>query len=905
MLIYPLFRSAFAGRVVVLCALKILQRLRYPTASALAVVIWWPLLTHAATALPHVPAMTAVEPVDPVQADSKAIVFDSQMLIQGAQGMGIDTSRFERADFILAGRYRLDLLVNGKWHGVQDIELQTVAQQGSAQPCYDRDLLQRIGIDLVRSAAGRSPLPAGWVCTNLGQYVPGASMKVDMAEQTLNIQVPEYYLQQNLSSNDVDPSAWDSGVTAAQLNYDTNLFTSSNNGQRYTHGYAGLNMGLNLGDVRLRQTGSLTWSPRTGSGYQRGEIYGQTDLTDWRAQLLAGESSTRGEFFDAVSFRGVQIESDDRMLPQNQRFYAPVVRGTASSNAQVSIYQRGYLVYETTVAPGVFEIADLQAASFGGDLQVTVTEANGEKRSFMVPFATTVQLLRPGLSRYSATAGQIADQGIRGTRPYMLQGTVQRGLDNQLTGYGGTALTRDYLSGMFGAALNTEVGGFAADLTVARADLNNDQRRQGSSLRLSYSKNLPSRGTNFSLLAYRYSTSGFLGLRDAVVLQDAIARDPLRGASYARMRSRLDANISQRFDGEGGSLYLNGSAIDYWNQSSQTQSFSLGYSNQWRGNSYSISAQRTRGFGGGFGAGSAGGDSDTMISLSLSIPLGRENTGGATFNSFASHDDYSGTQLSSGLSGTLDEAGQAAYAVSVARDGQERDLSQNASLNYRLPKVALGASVSRGRDYQQGSLSASGAVIAHPGGVTLSQSLGETVGVVKAPGAQGAHVGYGDSTVDGRGFAVVAHLTPYQLNNVEIDPDGMPDDVELKISSRTVAPRAGAVVLLDYPTRRSRPVLINSKQANGDRLPFAAMAVDAQSGETMGAVGQGSRLVIRTEKTHGSIRVEWGDELDQQCQVDYRLPERSAGKTSGYDVLELTCHPVSAAAEHLPQRQAS
>ena len=71
-----------------------------------------------------------------VEPDS--IVFDSQMLIHGSQGGGIDTTRFERADLIYAGRYRLDLLINGNWRGVQNIELRNVPGQENAQLCYDR-----------------------------------------------------------------------------------------------------------------------------------------------------------------------------------------------------------------------------------------------------------------------------------------------------------------------------------------------------------------------------------------------------------------------------------------------------------------------------------------------------------------------------------------------------------------------------------------------------------------------------------------------------------------------------------------------------------------------------------------------------------------------------------------------
>lgn len=116
------------------------------------------------------------------------------------------------------------------------------------------------------------------------------------------------------------------------------------------------------------------------------------------------------------------------------------------------------MISETSVAPGPFEISDLQAASFGGDLNVTVTEANGKSSSFTVPFATTVQLLRPGNSRYSFTAGQIIDPGLRGSNQYVLQGTAQHGLDNDITGYIGSAVTGSYMSVLMGSALNTDVG---------------------------------------------------------------------------------------------------------------------------------------------------------------------------------------------------------------------------------------------------------------------------------------------------------------------------------------------------------------------------------------------------------------------------------------------------------------
>lgn len=890
MLISLLYRSGLPARVVRSCPRKSAPWTRHLVGLTSLVVL-------SVSARGEFVPTAMSEAVDAEPA--KQVTFDAQMLNRGEGSTPIDITRFERADIVLPGKYRVDLLVNGQWRGTEDIEFKTVVGEDSAQFCYDRALLIRAGIDLVHSAKGQGAgqekpaVPEGKVCAPLDRYVPSASVKFDAAQQKLYIVVAQYYLQFSSSRTYIDPDAWDSGVTAGLLNYNTNLFSSKNAGTSYTSGYAGLNMGLNLGTWRLRHNGTANWSSSSGSQYQRGYSYAQTDVTAWNSQLLLGENATSGELFDAVSFRGIQLFSDDRMLPDTQRYYAPVVRGTASSNAKVSVYQRGYLVYETTVAPGTFEIGDLQAASFGGDLQVTVTEANGQTRSFTVPFATTVQLLRPGSTRYSATVGQVTELGLGASKQVVAQGTLQRGLDNRFTGYGGFALTDSYMSGLFGTALNTEIGGFAADLTLARTDLGDGTHLEGSSARLSYSKNLPNTGTHFSLLAYRYSTDGYLGLHDAVVLHDLMQRDPSNADSLARLRSRLDANISQHLGGEGGHVYLNGASIGYWNQPGKTLTYSLGYTNQWHGNSYSIMAQRTQGFSGRGLYGSAG-NTNTSLTLSVSIPLGRETRGAPILSGFVSHDDLSGTRVSSGVSGTLDERGNAAYSLSLSRDEQTPGATSNGSLNYRLPQVSLGASLSQGPDYRQGSVGASGGVLLHEGGVTLSQPLGETIGLVHVPRAKGAHVGYGGTDVDGNGYAVVPSLTPYQLNNIDIDPAGMPEDIELQFSTRSVAPRAGAVVMLAYPTLKSRPFLIDSRLTNGDLLPFAATAIDNESGQTIGAVGQGSRLVLRSDKEAGSIRVEWGSEPGQQCLIDYVLPVRAAGDKRGYDVLALTCHSLPA-----------
>lgn len=853
-------------------------------------------LTAPALAQPTIVDQPEVSEISSGAAQNSPVFFDTQMLFKGP-GTQIDTQRFERPGYVAPGKYPLDVRVSGVWRGLIEIEMRESADPQGSQPCYDRALLKQLGIDLHKADAAlvpaRHPLQGdGVFCGDLASYIPHVITKVNMAEQQLELSVPQLFMQPEVLSSYVDPASWDTGITAARLNYSTNLFSSQSGGQRSTNGYAGLNMGLNLGDLRLRHSGTLSWTPETGSDYQRGYIYAQTDLTDWRSQLLVGESVTDSELFDSVSFRGAKLFSDERMLPTTQRYFAPVVRGTANTNAKVTVYQRGYLVYDTTVAPGPFEIADLQAASFGGDLDVTVTEADGRSQRFTVPFATMARHLRPGVTHYSLTGGQVIKAGGRGQHQYVAQGTLQRGLDSQVTGYAGASLTGSYMAGLIGAALNTELGGFGLDLTQSRTEVPRNGSLQGSSLRFSYSKNLHDSGTQFSLLAYRYSTRGYLGLRDAIDLEDFINQGA-RFEDFARVRDRLDVTINQRVGGIGGDFYLNGSSLNYWNSRGQARNYSMGYNHQWRGLSYALSVQRTQGSSQFLERRSR--SENTVWSLSLSLPLGGLSGRSTMVNAFANHDQSTGAHYSSGISGALGERDSASYGVSVSHDAQPRDTSTNANLSYYLPQVSLSSSLSQGRDYRAQSLGASGGLLVHAGGLTFSQTLSETAALVEAPHARGAAVGYSGTQVDGQGYAVLPSLTPYQLNTVDLDPRGMDDDVELQVSSRNVAPRAGAVVRLSFPTRKARAFLIDSRQADGSPLPFAATAVDADSAEELGAVGQGSRLVLRSEKDQGGIRVQWGEELGEQCQIDYVLPARSAQSSNDAILLDLPCHPLVAA----------
>lgn len=65
--------------------------------------------------------------------------------------------------------------------------------------------------------------------------------------------------------------------------------------------------------------------------------------------------------------------------------FAPVVRGIAETNARVTVRQRGVLLDEVSVRPGPSCSTTCFHTGYG-DLTVTITEADGRQREFIVPF---------------------------------------------------------------------------------------------------------------------------------------------------------------------------------------------------------------------------------------------------------------------------------------------------------------------------------------------------------------------------------------------------------------------------------------------------------------------------------------------------------------------------------------
>lgn len=163
----------------------------------------------------------------------------------------------------------------------------------------------------------------------------------------------------------------------------------------------------------------------------------QRAIIPLQAQLTLGDSSAPADVFDSMPFRGVQLASDDDMLPDSLKGYAPVVCGIARTNAQVVVRQNGYQIYQSYVAPGAFEIADMYPTGGAGDLDVTIVEADGSEQHFTLPYASLPVLQREGRLKYALTAGQYRSYNRSVEKTPFGQLTGIYGLPHGITLYGG------------------------------------------------------------------------------------------------------------------------------------------------------------------------------------------------------------------------------------------------------------------------------------------------------------------------------------------------------------------------------------------------------------------------------------------------------------------------------------
>ncbi|WP_101827109.1 fimbria/pilus outer membrane usher protein, partial [Klebsiella michiganensis] len=593
-----------------------------------------------------------------------------------------DLSGFENGQEIPPGTYRVDIYLNDGYMTTRDVTFDAGDKGKGLLPCLTRGQLASMGLS-TSSIAGLGELPAD-SCVPLPEMIEDMTIRFDVAQQRLYLTIPQAFMG-NRARGSIPPELWDDGINALLLNYSFTGNTVHNDiGGSSNYAYLNLQSGLNLGAWRLRD--NTTWSYSSGSAnnenqWQHINTWLERDVTPLRSRLTLGDSYTNGDIFDGINFRGAQLASDDNMLPDSQKGFAPVIHGIARGTAQVSIKQNGYEIYQSTVPPGPFTINDLYAAGNSGDLQVTIKEADGSSQVFTVPYSSVPVLQREGYSRYTVTAGEYRSGNNQQEKPKFFQGTLLQGLPAGWTLYGGTQLADRYHAFNLGVGKNMgELGALSLDVTQANATLPDDSDHQGQSVRFLYNKSLTDTGTNIQLVGYRYSTHGYFSFADTtysrmsgynVATQDGVIEVKPTFTDYYNLaynkRGKIQASITQQL-GRTATLYLNGSHQTYWGTGKADQQLQAGLNTAVNDINWTLSYSLTK------NAWQQG--RDQMLAVNVNIPFShwlRSDSKSAwrhaSASSSMSNDLHGRMSTLAGLHGTLLEDNNLSYSMQTGYAG--------------------------------------------------------------------------------------------------------------------------------------------------------------------------------------------------------------------------------------------
>lgn len=785
----------------------------------------------------------------------------------------VDLSSFSRSGDNPPGIYRVEIRINKMMIAAREVDFQR-NDRGELYPRLTLEDYVQFGVN-INSIASLYAIDKKTIIKDINQYIPDADIDFDFSKQRLNISIPQAFMK-NEARNNVNPELWDDGIPAVLLSYNlTGSNTDSDYAGKTENYFSSIRSGINAGAWRLRNYSTWSYSlPSKGERQKSWDsinTWAQRDLKKIRGKLIVGQSYTPSDIFESVQFTGALVATEDNMLPDSLRGFAPTVQGIANSNAQITISQNGITIYQTTVPPGPFTISDLYPTSASGELNVTIREADGSERSFTQAFSNVPMMQREGQFKYALVTGKYRNTKDGGKEPFFGQGTLIYGLPYELTLLGGILYSGFYQAANVGIGMGLgEFGAISADITqsLAHFDKSDDTTEQGQSIRFLYSKTISATNSIITLAGYRYSTENYYSLSDAVAKQNYIddRNDNINYNKKSKVQIVFQQNL---FDGRLGSLSISGYQQDYWNQTGKEKNVSISYTNTFDYFNFIVAYSNTKSL-------STSNGSDEQISLNISIPLSRwaRNTYSSTN---ISHDNHGNTRAQTGINGSLLEGNNLRYNVYTGYGNNSTGNTGIVNVDYLGSYGETNLGYSYTNSSKQINYGVQGTIVAHPYGVTLGQPVfGDmsAVALIKADGASGISVQNKTGVrTDWRGYTVVPYLNPYKQASIVLRPDELNPDIELTDYAQNVIPTAGAVVLANYKTNIGSRVLMTLHQQSKN-VPFGATVTIAGKEDYMAIVGDDGEVFLSGMPHKGRVTAVW-DEGSQSCNSDYVLPDET------------------------------
>lgn len=797
---------------------------------------------------------------------AQAVEFNLNVLDKSMRD-GVDFSQFKEKATVAPGDYFVSVTLNKNL--ISSGRQLTWKKQGeTVAVCIPVDLADALGLkdDIRKTFAVKAN------CVDFSTQ-PTITFKLDMANQRLEIAIPQAMLAWR-SDSWMPPSTWDEGVAGLLLDY--NLFASTyrpNHGAHSENYNAYGTAGANLGAWRLRsdyqinQTQSAD-STQTSRSISRTYLF--RPLPSLGAKLTLGETDLSSNIFDAFSYDGAAIASDDRMLPWELRGYAPQISGIAQTNATVTISHAGRVIYQTKVAPGPFIISDLNQ-SVQGTLDVKVMEEDGRVNSFQVSAASTPFLTREGQVRYKVATGRARpDISHHVVDDTFISSEASWGMLSNTSLYGGVlAAGSDYRSAAIGIGQNMRwLGAVSFDVTHASSTFDDGHTDKGFSYRFNYSKRFDETESQITLAAYRFSEREFHSYANFVDHQynDADTQDEKQTISFSFNQPINPLNLN---------LYLSGLRQEWWDgDTSTTASVTAGFNfdvGSWKGLTLSTSWSTTHYEESG---------NDNQFYMSLSVPF--------DFSHHLNYDMHSSTTTSHTVSWNDSSSARNTWNISAGIESDKPDNGTQFRGNL-LHMTPLGdmqiAGSYTASDYTSASASWNGSLTATRHGVAFHRrSYGNEPRVmIDTDGVAGIPVQGDLNQTNWLGNAVVPNVGSYSGATLSVNMNNLPDGVTIDENITRQAWTEGAIGYKPLVSRSGKDLSVVIHSADGSVPPLGATVRAQDNNIDVGMVSDDGHAWLSSVKGGQTFNVQWGKA--QRCTIT--LPDNLDAVTQQ---LILPCH---------------
>lgn len=688
-----------------------------------------------------------------------------------------------------AGAQSLSVLLNGAWKG--NVSMPVV----NGIPCMNRALMEEWGVI--------TPLLERLEWDDQGCLTPSSAREYSLEYRlqpqdgllTLNFPEPAFNPQQN----GVSTSRWDDGINALFVNYRLDTDQRSARSSWDTGGTdatLALDNGLNIGPWRLRYQ-NVFWREADAShgSYTSGYSLWRS-VQALRARLTLGDGYTSSNLFDSLPYRGVSLASDNAMLPDRWRPYAPTINGYARSEAEVTIRQNGERVYRIRVPPGPFTIRDFYPPNDEGNLELTIQESDGTERVRVLPYTLMPNLVQQGRVSYELAAGRYRPwHGSDMDKDRFWQSTLSWGAWSGLTLFAGMLQGEHYLSQLAGAGGNLgKWGALSADVTLARYR-QRGEGLHGSVWRLRYAKAFLNTETSLTAqLRYYPRGSQYRSLEEKLSRAQMLNYGWDDDTTARRLQGQLELNQNI---GEDSSVNLSWSWMRARGRTSGSSALTLSANTLYKDVDISLYAsyERPQGY-----------PEEATVGINISIPFsfGSRTANVGYVSELASHDkDSHGVNVY----GSALKDYSLRYDVTAKHEVHGND-ELNASLGYQYNAGEANISMTRGGAKRDWHADVSGSVVLHGGGITLGQRLGGTSALIDVPGTPG--VGFYNqfgATTNGKGELLVSYMTPWRVNRVTVDSFNLPTELKFEYEEREAVPTDGAIVKVHFtpPKKSDKP----------------------------------------------------------------------------------------------------